>query len=52
MKQTKKAVELYSKALEQCEEKKEFLEWFIKDKPVLIKQGIDEDEIGLMLDLL
>ncbi|KAA6349592.1 hypothetical protein EZS27_003017 [termite gut metagenome] len=52
MKQTKKAVELYSKAIEQCENKKEFLEWFAKDKPVLIKQGIDEDEIGLMLDLL
>jgi tetratricopeptide (TPR) repeat protein len=52
MGQTKKAIELYSKAIEQCEDKKEFLEWFIKDKPMLIKQGIDEGETGLMLDLL
>jgi tetratricopeptide (TPR) repeat protein len=52
MKQTEQAIKLYSKAIEQCEDRKDFFEWFHKDRPMLIKQGIDEDDIGLMLDLL
>ncbi|KAA6317579.1 hypothetical protein EZS27_032283, partial [termite gut metagenome] len=52
MKRTEKAIELYTKAIEQCGNKEDFLEWFNKDCAVLMKQGIDEDDIWLMLDLL
>jgi tetratricopeptide (TPR) repeat protein len=52
MKRTEKAIELYSKAIEQCGNKNDFLEWFYKDCIVLMKQGIDEEDIWLMLDLL
>ncbi|KAA6346851.1 hypothetical protein EZS27_005648 [termite gut metagenome] len=52
MKRTEKAMELYSKAIEQCGNKNDFMEWFHKDCTMLIKQGIDEDDIWLMLDLL
>ncbi len=49
---TEKAIEMYSKAILTGMEKEQFLELFYKDKPVLLEQGIQEDDIPLMLDLL
>lgn len=47
-----KAITLYSKAAEQSESRKLFLEMFHKDKDFLITQGIAEDDIPLMIDLI
>ena len=47
-----KAVELYSQAASESSNRETFLEMFSKDKETLIKQGIEEKEIPLMLDLI
>ncbi|KAA6326074.1 hypothetical protein EZS27_024778 [termite gut metagenome] len=52
LKQTEKAIRLYAQAALLCEDKKIFWELFDKDKPVLVKQGIDENDIPLMMDLI
>ncbi|KAA6307550.1 hypothetical protein EZS27_040778 [termite gut metagenome] len=52
MKQTEKAITWYAQAALLCEDKKIFWELFDKDKPVLVKQGIDENDIPLMMDLI
>jgi tetratricopeptide (TPR) repeat protein len=52
MKQMERVIELYSKALELCGSKEKFIELFHQDYSTLIKQGIHEDDIWLMPDLL
>ncbi|KAA6341568.1 hypothetical protein EZS27_010638 [termite gut metagenome] len=52
LKQTERAIKLYTQAVLLCEDKKMFWELFDKDKPVLVKQGIDENDIPLMMDLI
>ena len=52
MDNVEEAATLYSKSLGLCENKKQFLELFLKDKSVLLSQGICEDDIPLMLDML
>lgn len=47
-----KAIGFYSRSREMSENKEIFLEMFNKDKNYLIKKGIAEDDIPLMLDLL
>ncbi|ADV44988.1 tetratricopeptide repeat protein [Bacteroides helcogenes] len=46
-----KAAEFYGKAASESDSREAFLEMFNKDKEILIKQGIDEKDIPLMLDL-
>lgn len=47
-----KAADFYNRSREMSEDKEIFLEMFNKDKKYLIKKGIAEDDIPLMLDLL
>lgn len=46
------AVEFYGKAASESGDKEVFREMFATDKEALVKQGIDEKEIPLMLDLV
>lgn len=50
--QLDKAVEFYTQALKQCKSKNEFLEIFYKDKEELLKKGIKEEDIPLVLDMI
>lgn len=50
--QMEKAIALYAQAAELCESRDAFLEIFRKDKPFLISQGIAEEDIPLIPDLL
>ena len=50
--QLEKAVKMYATSLAMSDNQESFLELFNKDKEDLIKQGIKEDDIPLMLDLL
>lgn len=47
-----KAIALYSKAAEQSESRDAFLEIFNKDKAFLTGQGVAEDDIPLILDVV
>lgn len=47
-----KAAEFYRKAITASESKEQLMEIFYKDKDPLLKQGIREEDIPLMLDLL
>lgn len=47
-----KAAELYGKAATEFGNQEVFFEMFGKDKKTLIKQGIDENDMPLMLDLI
>lgn len=47
-----KTVELYNKAATESGSHETFLEMFDKDRETLIKQGIDEKDIPLLLDLI
>lgn len=47
-----KAANLYEKAITASGSKEKFLEMFRKDEVPLLKQGIQEEDIPLMLDLL
>ena len=47
-----KAANFYSKAAHESGSRETFWEIFSKDKEMLIKQGIDEKDIPLMMDLL
>lgn len=47
-----KTAMLYGKAVTEAGSRETFLEMFDKDKETLIKQGIDEKDIPLMLDLV
>lgn len=47
-----KVAELYGKAAAESGSKETFLEIFEKDKEMLIKQGIDEKDMPLMMDLV
>lgn len=47
-----KAVTFYGKAIIACESREHFLEMFHKDEEALLKQGVREEDIPLMLDLL
>lgn len=51
-KQTSKAIAMYSKAAELDEGRDAFIEAFKKDAPFLLEQGIAEEDIPLMLDLI
>lgn len=51
-KQTSKAIAMYSKAAELGEGRGAFIEAFKKDAPFLLEQGIAEEDIPLMLDLI
>lgn len=46
------AIKLYSRSIEISKDKQEFLNMFYKDTMYLTMQGINEDDIPLMLDLL
>ena len=47
-----KAAIFYGKAIAVSDSRERFLEMFHKDKKPLLKQGIWEEDIPLMLDLL
>ena len=47
-----KAAALYGKSITANGNRERFLEMFRKDKEALLKQGIQEEDIPLMLDLL
>ena len=47
-----KAVDLYGKAALESSSREAFWEMFNKDKDTLVKQGIDEKSIPLMIDLI
>lgn len=47
-----KTIELYSKAASKNESKEKFLEMFNKDRDILLKQGIPEKDIPLILDII
>lgn len=47
-----KAAELYGKAAAQSSSRNAFLEMFYRDKSSILKQGIAEEEIPLMLDMI
>ena len=49
---TERVVDLYNKAAMKSESKDAFLDIFSKDRKSLIKQGIAEEDIPLMLDLI
>ena len=46
------AIERYKKALELCESRDVFIEKMNSDKKHLIQQGIHEEEIPLLIDLI
>lgn len=46
------AIALYRQAVERCENKDAFLDMFDKDYVYLVNQGIPEEDVPLMLDLL
>lgn len=48
----KKTVELYNNAIIGYEDKEEFINLLYKDKPQLIKKGIPQKDIPLLIDLL
>lgn len=50
-KNLQQAVEYYSKSATAYGDNTAFIEWFEKDVPLLVRQGIAEEEIPLMLDL-
>lgn len=52
LKDIEKSVALYTKAIELSGNKTYFVEMFNKDKRYLIEQGIDQEDMPLMLDLL
>lgn len=47
-----KAMEFYNESVRLCKDKEEFTTMFYKDLMYLTMQGVDEDDIPLMLDLL
>ena len=47
-----KAAALYGKSITANGNRERFLEMFRKDEEALLKQGIQEEDIPLMLDLL
>lgn len=51
-KNTAKAFDSYSKALALSSTKDEFLDYFNKDRNILIKHGIAEEDIPLILDII
>ena len=51
-KNMQKAVEYYRKSVISYGDATTFIEWFDKDKPLLIHHGISEEDIPLMLDLV
>lgn len=52
LKNIRSAVKYYKLAAAKYDSKREFLEFFEKDKPQLIKQGVKEEDFPLMLDLI
>ncbi|AVM51571.1 tetratricopeptide repeat protein [Bacteroides zoogleoformans] len=49
---TEKAAELYSKAAMESNSREAFLEMFNRDRNILLKKGIAEEDIPLMLDMI
>ena len=47
-----KAAAFYGKAITVCGNREQFLDMFHKDKGSLLKQGIREEDMPLMLDLI
>lgn len=47
-----KTIELYSKAIAENNSNEKFLEMFNKDRDILLKQGIPEKDIPLVLDIV
>lgn len=47
-----KAADLYCKAILESGSRETFWEMFSKDKDILVRQGIDENDIPLMMDLV
>lgn len=47
-----KAIELYTQSVNAIKDRSKFIKMFLKDKETLVKLGINEDDIPLMLDLL
>lgn len=47
-----RAIELYSRSLTLMKDRQLFARIFVKDKEVLVQQGIRQDDIMLMLDLI
>lgn len=47
-----RAAGLYTEAAAKCESREMFREMLLKDKDLLLKQGIDEETIPLILDLI
>ncbi|MDR0895389.1 MAG: hypothetical protein LBN06_08860 [Prevotellaceae bacterium] len=52
MKEIEETIQYYDKAVERCGSKDAFLQLFDKDRDILIKQGIAEEDIPLMMDLI
>ncbi len=50
--QLDKAVEYYNQSIQKCDSKSTFIELFYKDKHILLQQGILEEEMPLVLDML
>lgn len=47
-----KAADLYGKVIQESGSRESFWEMFSKDKDILIRQGIDENDMPLMMDLV
>ncbi|WP_321331704.1 tetratricopeptide repeat protein [uncultured Bacteroides sp.] len=47
-----KAIKMYSEALSECKDRDTFRRFLEKDIPSLIEQGINKDDIPLMLDII
>lgn len=47
-----KAIEQYAQSLALCGNKSSFLEMFHKDESYLIRQGVPEDDLPLMMDII
>jgi tetratricopeptide (TPR) repeat protein len=52
MKDMASAIDYYSRAVAACDSKDLFLELFNKDRNILLRHGIDEENIPLMLDMV
>lgn len=52
LKHIEKAAKLYGKAMAESGSKDTFLSTFEKDREILLKQGISEEDIPLMLDII
>ena len=52
LKEMEKAIGYYSKSIDMIQSKSQFRDMFYKDTPTLIRQGVNEDDIPLLLDLL